>query len=67
LIETLWSAAAAAGARSGKVSGAGGGGYLMVVCDPERRAAVMRSLRAAGGEPDTIAFSADGVEAWSAP
>jgi D-glycero-alpha-D-manno-heptose-7-phosphate kinase len=67
LIERLWDAALAAGAKSGKVSGAGGGGFLMFLCDPERRSEVMRALRAAGGEPDLIAFSADGVTGWCAP
>ncbi len=65
LIERLCVAAGNAGARSGKVSGAGGGGFLMFVCDPDRRAQVMRTLRSAGGEPSAVAFSAEGVEGWT--
>jgi D-glycero-alpha-D-manno-heptose-7-phosphate kinase len=63
-IEELWCVARDAGALSGKVSGAGGGGFLMFVCEPERRSVVLRRLREAGGEPDTVAFSAEGVEGW---
>ena len=67
LIERLWTAATEAGARSGKVSGAGGGGFVMFLCEPERRSDVLRALRQAGGEPDTVNFSSDGVTGWTAP
>ncbi len=67
LIERLWTAAIQAGARSGKVSGAGGGGFLMFLCDPESRSDVTRALTEAGGQPDTIAFSSEGVNGWAAP
>ncbi|MGC1302347.1 MAG: dehydrogenase [Caulobacteraceae bacterium] len=64
-IEKLWTAAHEAGAKSGKVSGAGGGGFLMFMIDPERRSDLMRALRIAGGEPDTVSFTAEGVEGWA--
>jgi D-glycero-alpha-D-manno-heptose-7-phosphate kinase len=67
LIERLWTAATAAGARAGKVSGAGGGGFLMFLCAPEKRPDVMRALRQAGGEPDTVTLTEQGVTGWVVP
>jgi len=66
-IERLWTVARSNGALGGKVSGAGGGGFLMFLCEPVVRAGLMRALKAAGGEPDTISFSAEGAQAWFAP
>ena len=63
-IEKIWEAAIKAGAWSGKVSGAGGGGFLMFMCDPEQRCHIARAVKAAGGEADTITFSAGGADAW---
>lgn len=63
-IERLWTLAHDAGALGGKVSGAGGGGFLMFLVEPPRRAALIRALRDAGAEPDTVHFSNEGVEGW---
>jgi D-glycero-alpha-D-manno-heptose-7-phosphate kinase len=66
-IETLWNVAMGNGAMGGKVSGAGGGGFLMFLCDPHARASLMRALRKAGGHPDTVSFSAEGALGWVRP
>jgi D-glycero-alpha-D-manno-heptose-7-phosphate kinase len=63
-IERLWRVGHQAGAKAAKVSGAGGGGFMMFLVDPDRRAPLVRALRAAGGVPDIVSFSAEGVEAW---
>lgn len=63
-IDRMWRAAHAAGALSGKVSGAGGGGFVMFLCDPARRSDVMRALKAEGGEPSTVSFSLEGATGW---
>lgn len=47
-IEDLIARARAAGARAAKVCGAGGGGCLFCVIDPDRRAAVASALQAGG-------------------
>jgi D-glycero-alpha-D-manno-heptose-7-phosphate kinase len=47
-IEALLSEARAAGARSGKICGAGGGGCLLCVAEPDVVPAVRRALAAAG-------------------
>ena len=66
-IERLWNVALANGAMGGKVSGAGGGGFLMFLSEPNARAALMRALRDAGAQPDTVTFSAEGACGWVAP
>ena len=66
-IERMWSAAHHAGARSGKISGAGGGGFVMILCDPSRRSDVMRALKAEGGAPSVVSFSTQGAEGWTTP
>lgn len=45
LIDDIYETAMAAGASGGKLLGAGGGGFLLFVTRPERRAAVCEALR----------------------
>ena len=65
-IESFYATARAAGARCGKVSGAGGGGFMMFLTDPKRRLNVVRALQALGSEGAVMDchFSSRGVEAW---
>jgi D-glycero-alpha-D-manno-heptose-7-phosphate kinase len=62
-IDRLLEAAREAGASGGKICGAGGGGYLLVACDPDRQNDVRAALTALGGQPADFAFRALGVEA----
>jgi D-glycero-alpha-D-manno-heptose-7-phosphate kinase len=64
-IEAMFDTALAAGALGGKVSGAGGGGFLMFVVPPARRVAVIQALRGAGGTAGGIHLTAEGAESWS--
>jgi len=43
-IEGIYQAALSAGAVGGKITGAGGGGFLLLYCPPERREDVRRTL-----------------------
>jgi D-glycero-alpha-D-manno-heptose-7-phosphate kinase len=43
-IDTLYEKALEAGAIGGKVAGAGGGGFLLIFCPPEKRANVRKAL-----------------------
>lgn len=52
------------GAIGGKVSGAGGGGFMFFITPPERRYKLIDALRGAGAAADTVAFSDSGVETW---
>ena len=48
LIDQLFTTAMAAGATAGKVSGAGGGGFIMFLVPPDRRVRLIRALNDAG-------------------
>ncbi len=64
-IETLYELAFANGAIGGKVSGAGGGGFMMFIVPPCRRIAVVRALNAAGGTASGVHFTGQGAESWT--
>jgi D-glycero-alpha-D-manno-heptose-7-phosphate kinase len=66
-IEALFATAMSQGAQGGKVSGAGGGGFLMFCTDPENRYRLISALNAAGGQASTVKFTFDGAEAWNVP
>lgn len=53
-----------AGARAGKISGAGGGGFLTFLVFPERRVDVIRALRRQDGQVMTCHFTRHGTEGW---
>jgi D-glycero-alpha-D-manno-heptose-7-phosphate kinase len=53
------------GAVAGKVSGAGGGGFLMFMTDPEQRYRLIAGLNASGLTASPVQFTDDGVEAWA--
>lgn len=52
------------GAYAGKVSGAGGGGFMFFLVDPAMRPRVVRALAAEGGDVVTCHFTQSGASAW---
>jgi D-glycero-alpha-D-manno-heptose-7-phosphate kinase len=64
-IDAVYEAARAAGALGGKVSGAGGGGFMFFVTDPARRFAVQDALREQGAELVNFTFVEEGMRAWN--
>lgn len=64
LIDDAYQAAIQAGALGGKVSGAGGGGFMMFLCDPPRREDLIRCLRRKGGLATTCQLTFAGAEVW---
>jgi D-glycero-alpha-D-manno-heptose-7-phosphate kinase len=63
-INDIYETVRAAGAIGGKVSGAGGGGFMMFLCDPSDRFRVQSAIREAGCEPADLQFVQDGLTVW---
>jgi D-glycero-alpha-D-manno-heptose-7-phosphate kinase len=53
------------GAVAGKVSGAGGGGFLMFMTDPEHRYRLVTALSEAGTSASPVQFTDGGAESWA--
>jgi D-glycero-alpha-D-manno-heptose-7-phosphate kinase len=64
-IDEVYEAARAAGALGGKVSGAGGGGFMFFLADPTRRFAVQEALRQTGAELVSFSVVQEGMRSWS--
>ena len=52
------------GAEAVKVSGAGGGGFLMLYCNPINRQKLIDALNMLNGKVYPVKFSKTGVESW---
>jgi len=63
-LDALYDAAKAAGAFGGKVSGAGGGGFMMFLVDPRKRHKVVRALEAFPGRVFASGLTAGGAMSW---
>jgi D-glycero-alpha-D-manno-heptose-7-phosphate kinase len=64
MIDTLIDHALAAGAKAAKVSGAGGGGFVLFVVDPVRRLPLIRELEKLPGRILSCSFTKRGTEGW---
>jgi D-glycero-alpha-D-manno-heptose-7-phosphate kinase len=64
-INEVYDGAIQAGAVGGKMSGAGGGGFMLFVCDPLRRYAVQEALRKADSQLVNLTFVEPGVRTWT--
>lgn len=62
--DEVYELARAAGALGGKMSGAGGGGFMVFLCKDDRTFAVQAALESAGVETNKVAFSGEGVQTW---
>ena len=63
-IQKAFDVAFAAGAKAGKVSGAGGGGFIMFVVEPVRKCEVVESLQRLDGFVMPFQFSDGGAHGW---
>ncbi len=63
-IEEIYGAAMVAGALAGKVSGAGGGGFMMFFVPPDKRMSVVRTLSQFEGQVSNCHFTKHGSQAW---
>ena len=64
-IEAVYAAAKAAGATGGKISGAGGGGFMIFYCPCNTRYAVIKTLNTFGGIVRDYSFTKYGLTTWS--
>jgi D-glycero-alpha-D-manno-heptose-7-phosphate kinase len=63
-IDAIYDAAIQAGALAGKVSGAGGGGFMWFFVPTEKRMDVIRTLNGFGGQVSNCHFTKHGTQAW---
>jgi D-glycero-alpha-D-manno-heptose-7-phosphate kinase len=64
MIDNVIAEAFSAGAKAAKVSGAGGGGFILFVVDPLRRLGLIRALEALPGRILYCSFTKRGTEGW---
>jgi D-glycero-alpha-D-manno-heptose-7-phosphate kinase len=64
-IDAVFDSAIAAGALAGKISGAGGGGFMMFFVPPGRRMRVLRELDRHPGRVMNFHFTGVGAQSWS--
>jgi D-glycero-alpha-D-manno-heptose-7-phosphate kinase len=65
-IDELYDLALGKGALGGKITGAGGGGYILLFCDFTKKHRVMEALELAGANVAEFAFSSKGMTTWMA-
>ncbi len=63
-VQELYATARQAGALGGKISGAGGGGFMMVYCPFQRRYRVAEALEKLGARVVDFHFDLKGLQTW---
>ncbi len=65
VIDEIYNAAIEAGSTGGKISGAGGGGFMIFYCPNNTKYAVGKAIRNFGGELKPFNFVEEGITTWS--
>ncbi len=65
LLEEIYEAAKKAGASGGKISGAGGGGFMIFYCPGNTRYKVVEALTNFGGQVRPYQFTKHGLTTWT--
>ena len=65
LIEEIYSTAILHGATGGKISGAGGGGFMAFYCPGNTKHSVAESLMQFGGQVQRYVFTTEGLQTWT--
>lgn len=65
LMDSIYSAAKKAGATGGKISGAGGGGFMIFYCPNNSKYSVIEALSAFGGQFKNYQFVDHGLKTWT--
>ncbi len=64
-LEEYYEIARKAGASGGKISGAGGGGFMFFYCPDNKRNDVVNALSEVGGQVKRYEFTQEGLKTWS--
>lgn len=64
-IEDIYNGAKSAGAMGGKISGAGGGGFMIFYCPANTRYKVIETLESFGGYCKNYQFTKHGLTTWT--
>jgi len=64
-VEDIYSAAKTAGATGGKISGAGGGGFMIFYCPGNTKYKVIERLNSFGGHCKPYQFVDHGLTTWA--
>nr|WP_295870953.1 dehydrogenase [uncultured Chitinophaga sp.] len=64
-LDEIYEAARKAGASGGKISGAGGGGFMIFYCPKNTRFKVVDALSSFGGDVKRYTFTHHGIQTWS--
>jgi len=64
-LDEIYEAAVTNGATGGKVSGAGGGGFIFFYCPGNSRSKVIDSLKRFGGQTKRYEFTTKGLSTWT--
>lgn len=64
-LDSIYETALAHGATGGKITGAGGGGFMMFYCPGNTRYAVAKALQQAGGELNRYDITEQGLFTWT--
>lgn len=63
-IDEMYAEARRRGVLGGKLLGAGGGGYLLLFCEGDKKRAVRERLEALGGQFADFSFTHEGLQTW---
>ncbi len=63
-IDEMYFTARANGALGGKITGAGGGGYMLLYCQFEKKHRVASALKILGAQATEFAFESRGLQTW---
>ena len=65
LIDTVYTTAITTGATGGKISGAGGGGFMFFYCPGVTKVKVARAIEGLGGRVQSFKFTREGLTTWT--
>ena len=65
LIDRIYETAIKNGATGGKISGAGGGGFMFFYCPGNTKIKVAKAIEALGGKMHSFHFTSDGLKTWT--